>query len=73
MSGEGITMSDGPRVQVIMSPEEKQRFESYCKARGFKKSTLIARLIREHLDQEKFQPQHELFRESTSTEKRGNR
>jgi hypothetical protein len=64
-------MADGPRIQVIMSPVEKERFESYCHVRGFKKSTLIARLIREHLDQEKFQPQHELFRDSSSSEMRG--
>ena len=54
-------MAECTRVQVLMSPEEAERFDSYCQERGFKKSTLIVRLIREHLDQEKFRPQRELF------------
>jgi len=53
-------MSDGARVQVLMSREEAERFEGYCQERGFKKSTLIARLIREHLDQERYRPQRVL-------------
>lgn len=53
-------MADGARIQVLMSREEAERFDSYCHERGFKKSTLIARLIREHLDQEKFQSPREL-------------
>lgn len=40
------------RVQVLMKPEEASRFERYCDAWGHKKSTLIARLIREHLERE---------------------
>lgn len=44
---------NGPvRVRVLMRPEEAGRFERYCDVRGHKKSTLIARLIREHLDRE---------------------
>ncbi|WP_409020531.1 hypothetical protein [Brevundimonas vesicularis] len=56
-------MSDNIRVQVLMKPEEANRFEQYCHQRGHKKSTLIARLIRDHLDDENFQPQAELFSE----------
>ena len=37
-----------------MSDHDAGRFEAYCEAKGFKKSTLIARLIREHLDRENF-------------------
>jgi hypothetical protein len=44
-----------------MSREEAERFESYCRERGFKKSTLIVRLIRDHLSEERFKPQRELF------------
>jgi hypothetical protein len=62
-------MSDMVRTQVLMSPEEAERFESYCRERGFKKSTLIARLVREHLSEERFRPQQELF--SISTEGQG--
>ena len=38
------------KITVLLDPEEFGRFEAYCESQGFKKSTLIARLIREHLD-----------------------
>ncbi len=57
-------MADPVRVQVLMSREEAERFEAYCHERGFKKSTLIARLIREHLAEEHFTLQQELFGQS---------
>ena len=61
-------VTDGARVQVLMTREEAERFEGYCQERGFKKSTLIARLIREHLDQERYRPQRELLLVSASPE-----
>jgi len=39
---------------VLLDPGEAERFERYCVERGFKKSTLIARLVREHLDSQGF-------------------
>jgi hypothetical protein len=54
-------MSGPVRIQVLISPEESERFDRYCRERGFKKSTLIARLIREHLDTEQYWPQKGLF------------
>lgn len=54
-------ISPTERVHVLIPPDEARRFEAYCKAKGFKKSTLIVRLIREHLDQEGFDAQQELF------------
>ena len=54
-------MSDLVRVQVLISPEESDRFDRYCRENGFKKSTLIARLIREHLDAQRYWPQKQLF------------
>lgn len=54
-------MSDLVRVQVLISPEEAKRFDRYCQERGFKKSTLIARLIREHLNAQQYWPQKDLF------------
>ena len=51
-----------PKISVLLAEEEAERFEAYCRERGFKKSTLIARLIREHLDRERYQVQRELFR-----------
>lgn len=49
------------RVQVLMPEEEARRFEDDCRERGFKKSTLIARLVREHLDHEGYGSQPALF------------
>jgi hypothetical protein len=48
-------MSDVHRVQVLLRTSEAERFERFCMQRGYKKSTLIARLIREHLDHEGFE------------------
>ena len=48
------------KVTVLLGPEEYDRFEAYCTQRGFKKSTLIARLIRDYLDSEHFQAQRSL-------------
>ena len=56
-------MSETIRVQVLMSPQEAEDFEAYCREQGFKKSTLIARLIREHLQREHFTQQKVLFTE----------
>ena len=48
------------QITVLLDREEYERFRAYCDQRGFKKSTLIARLIRDHLDGEGFQQQREL-------------
>jgi len=45
-------MANQKRVQVLLPPQEAARFEAFCRDRGHKKSTLIARLVREHLDRE---------------------
>jgi hypothetical protein len=47
-------------VNVILGAVDYRRFESYCEKVGYKKSTLIARLIRDHLQAEKFMLQNEL-------------
>jgi hypothetical protein len=49
---ENSTMSQLARVNVLLSADEAERLNSYCTRHGFKKSTLIARLVREHLDHE---------------------
>lgn len=49
-------MGEVVRVQVLMKPGEADRFERYCEERGYKKSTLIARLVRDHLDRENVGP-----------------
>ena len=40
------------RLTVLLDDDVEARFTAYCVERGFKKSTLAARLIREHLDRE---------------------
>lgn len=49
------------RVHVLLSDPEAERFGAYCREKGFKKSTLIVRSIREHLDRERFEAQHGAF------------
>jgi len=49
------------KITVLLSDEEFQRFQTFCTQKGYKKSTLIARLIREHLD-------HEGFKKNSRTE-----
>jgi hypothetical protein len=63
-------MSEPVRIQVLMSQEEAKRFDRYCRERGFKKSTLIARLIKEHLDAERYWPQKGLFEPTLETQPR---
>jgi len=40
------------KVTVLLATDEFERLDNYCRDRGFKKSTLIARLIRQYLDME---------------------
>ena len=40
------------KITVLLNDEEFDRFDSYCRERGYKKSTLISRLIRQYLDLE---------------------
>ncbi len=55
-SGGQTTMSSEiAKLSVLLEVSEAQRFDAYCKEKGFKKSSLTARLIRDHLDREKFQ------------------
>ncbi len=49
------------KLSVLLDPEEAERFDSYCKEKGFKKSSLVARLIREHLAREGYRAQQNLF------------
>lgn len=49
-----------PKVTVLMSDDAFDQLDRYCKRGGYKKSTLIVRLVREHLEREGFQKQTEL-------------
>ena len=48
------------KISVLLDLEEFERFDAYCEQRGFKKSTLIARLIRDHIDESVFDVQRKL-------------
>ena len=54
-------MADLVRVQVLMPRTEADRFDIYCREKGYKKSPLIARLVREYLSKETSNPQPDLF------------
>jgi hypothetical protein len=53
--GVRLPAKKSSKITVLLDPSEAERFDAYCTARGFKKSTLIALLVREHLDKEGFQ------------------
>ena len=60
-------MSQPARIQVLMPCEEAMRFDAFCRERGHKKSTLIVRLVREHLEREgNHAPRDRLAKESHS-------
>jgi hypothetical protein len=41
------------KISVLLPDREDARFCAYCKNKGHKKSTFIAHLIKEHLDNER--------------------
>jgi hypothetical protein len=55
------SLGEKTKISVLLPEEDFLVFDEYCEKQGFKKSTLIARLIREHLHREGFQTQRELF------------
>lgn len=66
--GRSVTIPSGEgwagimaKISVLISDSEEVRFGEYCDMKGYKKSTLIARLIRDHLDREGFRVQDRLF------------
>lgn len=56
-----MQLSNHMRVTVILSDEDAEVFEAYCEQQGYKKSTLINRLIREHIENSGYKHQRELF------------
>lgn len=48
------------KITVLLDESEFRWFEAFCLERGHKKSTLIVRLIREHLNSQGFVMQEEL-------------
>jgi hypothetical protein len=52
------------KISVLLTEAEDARFGAYCDQKGYKKSTLIARLIRDYLDKEGYGIQDRLFTEA---------
>jgi hypothetical protein len=61
-------VTDSVRIQVLLNRPDAERFERFCEQHGHKKSTLIARLVRDHLDREGFAAQREFFKENVRKE-----
>jgi hypothetical protein len=54
-AGQNQMSGEIAKISVLLDAEEAKRFDAYCKQKGFKKSSLTARLIRDHLNGEQFQ------------------
>ena len=39
-----------PKLSVLLSAAEGERLDTYCRRTGHKKSTLVAKLVRDHLE-----------------------
>ena len=48
------------KISVLTERCRRRTFTAYCQEKGFKKSTLTSRLIREHLDREGYASQRQL-------------
>jgi hypothetical protein len=59
-----------PRISVLLTEDEFVLFQQYCDQQGHKKSTLVAKLIRDLLERERVASQRPLF---VSPEKSGRR
>ncbi|MYN05372.1 hypothetical protein GTP41_25055 [Pseudoduganella sp. DS3] len=56
------------KISVLLDDAEAARFDAFCANRGYKKSTLIVRLIKEHLDREDYPLQGSLLSSSARTD-----
>ena len=65
-------MASTAKVSVLLERKTADRFDAYCRKKGFKKSSLIARLVREYLDREERGQTASLF-EDLPQEERGER
>ena len=48
------TMKRERKVTVLLKENEYSAFQRYCDEKGCKKSTLLARLMKQHLEKENF-------------------
>lgn len=52
------------KISVLLTEAEEARFGAYCDEKGYKKSTLVAKLIRDYLNKEGYGMQDKLFAET---------
>jgi hypothetical protein len=52
------------KLTVLLDPRLSDLFQTYCDNHGYKKSPLVARLIRDYLRSEGFAAQSPLFQEA---------
>jgi hypothetical protein len=66
-----IVSTNSKKITVLLNEADFHRFDQFCRDRGFKKSTLLVRLIREFMDRE-FQEDMPLFdaRQTSTIDKR---
>lgn len=57
------------KISVLVPDEEAIRFDAFCNERGYKKSTLIVRLIKELLDKESYPFQGSLLNPSHTSDR----
>lgn len=66
----GAESDQVPKISVLLSANDDELFSKYCEEKGCKKSTLIARLIRKHLDAEGYAVQAALPIDSGSKQQK---
>jgi hypothetical protein len=54
------------KISVLLTQSQYERFCAFCRDKGYKKSTLVSRLIREFMDAEHYASQEALFRDDQS-------
>ena len=63
-------MASTAKISVLLERKTADRFDAYCRQKGFKKSSLIARLVREYLDREERGQTESLFDNLSGDERR---
>jgi metal-responsive CopG/Arc/MetJ family transcriptional regulator len=58
------------KISVLLNEDEYALFEKYCDEQGHKKSTLVAKLIRDLLQRERVVSQRPLFVSSEKSSRR---
>jgi hypothetical protein len=45
-----IRIGHMPKLSVLLTPSESDRLDAYCRKSGHKKSPLVAKLVKDHLE-----------------------